>query len=116
MTTNLKFIKLANKWFVHLPEYDLGGPEDLEMVMGADILCECLDFKGRGIIDVEICTDSEEIINKNDFLTLNLLNSTGDDGANYQVTGKFQQDIWLCNVTKYVFNGNFPATIYINIL
>lgn len=116
MITSLKFIKLANKWFVHLPEYDLGGPEDLEMVMGADNLCECLDFKNKGIIEVDICTRPEEITDKNNFLTLDFINSTGNDGANYQVTGKFQLDIWLCNVTKYVFNGKFPTTIYLSIL
>ena len=49
--------------------------------------------------------------------TLDFVNSTTSngeqDGANYRMR-EFKLDVWLCNVTKYVF-GEFPATIYVKI-
>lgn len=49
---------------------------------------------------------------------LEFVNSTTDstgeqDGANYRLL-EYKLDMWLCNVTKYVF-GEFPATIYIRV-
>ena len=42
MTRKFKFYKEEdNRWFVDLPEWE-GDKEDLEMVMGADILLEIL--------------------------------------------------------------------------
>ena len=50
MEKKLIFVKLAGRWFVLLPDYP-GDPMDLEMVSGADILCETLDEYKNGFIN-----------------------------------------------------------------
>lgn len=114
MDKTLKFIKLANRWFVHLPEFP-GQPDDLEMVLGADALCDMIDTHNMGIITVTISTEPNEnkFTTKEYILDFMFATTLGDeqDGAYYQVHGLDLQ-VWLCNVTKYVFN-EFPKTIYI---
>ena len=118
----LKFIKLANRWYVHIPDYP-GTTDDLEMVMGADVLCDMLDNDEDGLISVEIFTNEEDLVNRcnplSHIYTLDFVNSTTmtngeQDGANYRLR-EWKLDIWLCMVTKYVL-GEFPATIYISLL
>lgn len=113
-TVNLNFVKLAGYWFAHLPEYDEGGPEDLVMVEGADDMCESLNKNQSGYVKTTLCDEWD----RGDFdLHLEFINSTLDgakevDGANYLVS-ETGETIWLCNVTKYVFDNKFPADIYI---
>lgn len=52
----LSFVKLSNRWFVHIPDFP-GSVEALEMVEGADDLCNKIDTDKRGFITIEI-TDS----------------------------------------------------------
>ena len=117
MKKKLTFIKLAGKWFVHLPNYP-GHYSDLEMVLGADVMCDMIDTHDTGYITVIVDTEPSE----NQFTTkeyiLDFINSTEgadgeQDGANYRMR-EFKLDVWLCNVTKYVF-GEFPATFYIRL-
>lgn len=108
MERKLVFVKLAGRWFVHLSDYP-GLPDDLEMVMGADTLCERIDTKKTGFITVRVSDkslDGEELI-------LNFIENTDDPGAWYKLKN-FDLNIWLCNVTKYIF-GEFPKTIYIKL-
>lgn len=115
----IRFIKLAGQWFVHLPDYP-GDPGDLAMVAGADVMLDLLDVDDCGDVTIEAYT-SEEDFNKyrSDVLlpsyTIDFVNSTGEDGANYRLR-EYKHDLWLCNVTKYVFDGKFPATIYFSII
>ena len=113
MEKKLKFIKMtANGWYVQLPNYE-GHVSDLEMVMGADSLCELLAGNNTEVT----VTVSDEPFESTKFsiktFELEFINSTGEEGANYRVKD-LQLDVWLCNVTKYVF-GEFPATIYIRL-
>ena len=55
MEKKLIFVKLAGKWFVLLPDYP-GEPMDLEMVSGADVLCETIDRDKNGFISVTVST------------------------------------------------------------
>lgn len=110
----LNFIKLANRWYVHLPDYP-GTTDDLEMVMGADVLCDLLDNDVDGLLTVDIKTNVDDVPFYK-YYTLDFVNSTHinggeQDGANYRLR-EYKLNIWLCNVTKYVL-GEFPATIYI---
>ena len=102
----------ANGWYVQLPNYE-GHVSDLEMVMGADTLCELI---ANDLTEITVIVSDEPFENVT-FSTrqfkLDFINSTGEDGANYKLES-LQLDVWLCNVTKYVF-GNFPATIYVKI-
>lgn len=109
MEKELSFVRLAGRWFVHLSVYP-GLPDDLEMVMGADTLCERIDTKKTGYITVRV---SDEPLNDEE-LVLNFVENTDDLGAWYKLE-KFDLDVWLCNVTKYVL-GYFPQSIYIGLV
>ena len=117
MEKKLNFIKLAGSWFVHLPNYP-GHYSELEMVLGADVMCDMIDTFETGNIAVTI---SDKPFENTNFTTktyiLDFVNSTisngEQDGANYRLL-EYKLDMWLCNVTKYVF-GEFPATFYIRV-
>lgn len=112
----ISFVKLANRWYAQLPNYP-GKVEDLEMVLGADVLLDIIDSKETGTASLEIYTSEEEFTKYNIILpnyTIDFVETTGDDGANYRLR-EYKHDLWLCNVTKYVF-GEFPLTIYIKVL
>lgn len=113
MVKHLNFVKLAGYWFAHLPDYE-GDPSDLEMVDGADVLCVMLDHQENGLIYSTISDEPlEEESMSDNIYTLDFVNSTEGIGANYRCR-EFKLDLWLCNVTKYVF-GKFPETIYVRI-
>ena len=114
MEKKLNFVKLAGKWFVHLPDYP-SHYSDLEMVLGADVMCDMIDTHDIGYITVIVDTEpSENHFTDREYI-LDFVNSTTSngeqDGANYRMR-EFKLDVWLCNVTKYLF-GEFPATLYI---
>lgn len=113
MEKKLIFVKLAGKWFVLLPDYP-GDPMDLEMVSGADVLCETIDEYKNGFISVTVSTKP---LNGDEFATrlivLNCKEVYEDIGATYVKQGS-DMEVWLCPVTKYVF-GEFPETIYIRL-
>ena len=110
----LTFVKLAGSWFVHLPDYP-GHYSELEMVFGADVMCDMIDTFEIGYITVQVSDKPFDSIFSTREYILDFVNSTTSngeqDGANYRMR-EFKLDVWLCNVTKYVF-GEFPATIYI---
>ena len=113
MEKRLKFIKMTSDgWYVQLPNYE-GHVSDLQMVAGADTLCELI---ANDLTEITVTISDEPFENTN-FSTkkfqLEFINSTGEEGANYRLES-LQLDVWLCNVTKYVF-GEFPATIYIRV-
>jgi hypothetical protein len=117
MDYRLKFIKLAGRWFVHLPDYP-GSPEDLEMVMGADSFCQKLDKHNTGLLTVYVDTEpkasqftTQEYVFK--FDEYSKIDSE-ISGAYYHLESDPNFEIWLCNVTKYVF-GEFPKIIYIRL-
>ena len=116
MEKKLNFIKLAGNWFVHLPDYE-GHYSELEMVLGADVLCDMIDTFDIGYITATVSTEPKESNFTIKEYVLDFVNSTvsngEQDGANYRLR-EWKLDVWLCNVTKYVF-GEFPATIYIKV-
>lgn len=112
MIKNLNFVKLAGRWFAQIPDYE-GDVADLTMVEGADVLCDMLD-PSDGIIQAQLSNKPfEDLVIPSSEYTLDFINSTGEEGANYKCR-EYKLDVWLCNVTKYVF-GEFPATIYIRV-
>lgn len=121
MISRLTFIKMAGGWYVHLPDYE-GNIDELEMVSGADLLCYELDTDNDGIVSIIVSEDNDCIGGDFnwDYVLDFIMSTVGDDGevsgAHYNVYDdkNFTQtkQIWLCNVTKYIFK-KFPATIYI---
>lgn len=112
-----------NRWYIDLPEYiesGVGTIENLEMVCGADILLDIVS-KGRDRVKLEITTIKP--VNYDDFDSYNeliLISSNNDiySGAtyklveenNYNIKGDFE--VWLCPVTLYVFNDEYPTSIW----
>ena len=101
-----KFYKEENRWFIDLPEWS-GEKDDLEMVMGADTMLDILAQSD----DTVFLTMSLESFDNYEFL-LNL-KEYAYDGATYDlISENFNFEVWLCHVTKFVFN-EFPQKIYI---
>lgn len=112
-----RFYKELNQWYIDLPSYP-GDKADLQMVLGADLF---LDFLSKQTNEVYI-----ELSKTNSFLPniLHLIELADDigNGAYYEWFynepnsgfGDFPKcfKMWLCDVTKFVFDGQFPDQIY----
>lgn len=108
---DLRFYKEPdNKWYVDLPEWE-GPKSDLEMVIGADTMLDILS-QGEGEVTLYMVTHPQDGCE-----TLIYLHETPElgGGAYYHMESymglEFNLDIWLCDVTKFVF-GKFPKIIY----
>ena len=107
-----RFYKDEYGWFIDLPEWP-GSKADLAMVMGADTL---LDILSEGNTEVII-----QFSNQN-FENAEVLTKLRDDldigGAHYlthHITipmGELVLELWLCDVTKFIF-GLMPDKIYL---
>lgn len=99
------------RWYVVLPQYIQAGGEreDLEMVMGADIMLDRFVDNETNEVTLEISLDSVEYPN-----SLQKLDVETPSGAYYMWNENLRQRmiIWLCDVTAWVFEGKFPDTIY----
>lgn len=98
-----------NRWYLHLPDYH--DQDQLEMVDGADILCEILAQGGDRVEVALYPREAEE-----DEITL--LKAFPLNGG-YIYTANFNRvplstfNIWLCAVTEEVF-GEYPDAIGVN--
>ena len=125
MEQRLRFFKQDNKWYADVPNHTL---EENEMVMGADIALDYIS-DGKDELFVTMTTETPE---RNALLELKRKDHD-DDGAYYMVTGilfmdfmitcqeklsyigfpdSMRPEIWICNVTHYVF-GEHPEHIYV---
>lgn len=79
------------------------------MVAGADTLLDELS-NGKDEVFLEVSLTPQE-----NFETLQRIEIKGWGGADYKLetykNKPVKRQIWLCNVTKYVFN-DFPKLIY----
>jgi hypothetical protein len=107
----LKFNKEPdNRWYVDLPEWE-GPKADLEMVSGADTMLDII-AQGEGTATLYMDTTYHD-----GFETLELNRPAIELGNGaYYTMGKYQGidfdlEMWLCDVTKFVFD-EFPTKIY----
>lgn len=112
-------IKFTNEspgiWFAEIPEWK-GPKSDLQMVCGADSF---LDMLCEGEWTVWITLSDEQFKswsgNEGEELRLITEGKTDEGGAWYRLEKyrgiSFDLDMWLCDVTKFVF-GKFPEVIY----
>lgn len=110
---NIRFYKESdNRWYADLPEWE-GLKAALEMVMGADTM---LDILSEGEGDVTLFMSTTQT-NNSEILTFLYETPDFGEGAYYHMESymglEFNLDIWLCDVTKFVF-GEFPKIIYFN--
>ncbi|MDO3643121.1 DUF6717 family protein [Mucilaginibacter sp. L3T2-6] len=108
-----KFIKGdSGKWYIDLPDWT-GQKADLEMVGGADTM---LDHVGSGAPEAELILSEFPFANA-DVLELIHDYSRQPGGGGIYFLGNYNgeilnQEIWLCEVTEFVF-GKLPPQIYL---
>ena len=110
----LRFYKHTDgRWYVDLPNWE-GDFEDLEMVAGADDLLEVLSHQ------LKTQSITFEVWTKMPNVPCGLMTKIDQtrDGATYQVSNCMYYDstAWLCNVTKFVFDGIHPNHIYFRVV
>lgn len=108
----LTFKKLSNRWYCDIP-YD-GSVDDLEMVLGSDLMLDALPFTThQDIRKVQLYYD--ETPEEYDVLLVNTNDEELTEGASYKIKGFGYEGIgklWICDVTLKVL-GYFPRVIYI---
>ncbi|MFN3999678.1 DUF6717 family protein [Algoriphagus sp.] len=134
-----RFYKEEGRWYIDLPEFlekGLGTKDNLQMVGGSDkyldllydvvdILCGVyggdsnyvtLTFSDQplGYGEELIDTFHRTKIDKDDGYLESVGHPAVDSGAYYKAEDGFE--IWLCPVTKYVFQGDYPETIYVALI
>jgi len=108
MEQNLKFNKEADRWYIDLPDWT-GTKGELEMVAGADTLLDVLDLDKDNVVNLTVSTERFQGAS---IKLSKLLNCFG--GATYLTrSSNFNKPVWLCAVTKYVFDGQLPKRIYV---
>lgn len=102
---NLRFNKEDGLWYIDLPEWT-GDKSALRMVAGADKLLDKLSNKKDSVILMV----SEDRPNEIGFEKLKKLMNTPVVGGATYVSKYFP--IWLCNVTRFIYGGRMPDTLY----
>lgn len=109
----LKFYKESDsRWYVDLPEWT-GSKAELEMVAGADSMLEYMS-EGEGQVWLVLSEQEFENADKLEFLRLA---TEIENGAFYKLDKyrgiEIGLEMWLCDVTKFVF-GDFPKMIFLS--
>jgi len=105
----LTFTKENDQWFTEVPEWT-GAREELEMVCEADTALDII-AQGRSQISLDI----SEIPSEDTKIFL-ALNREDGGGGWYDLTGEDMNfEVWLCHVTKFVFDGRLPEKLFITL-
>jgi hypothetical protein len=112
MKGTFRFYKDSNQeWYIDLPDW-AGSKAQLEMVEGAD---EMLDIVSGNTKECFLKI-SDEPFEGAEILVLELARTTDQGGGGDYILQHYEAQtinhhMWLCDVTKYVFNG-LPPVIY----
>jgi hypothetical protein len=106
---NYTFNKEQGSWYIDLPNWE-GTKAELQMVAGADTLLDQLSNNGT-TVNVTLSTD--KAFNTPGFQTLKRIVKTPPNGCIYHLGFT---PVWLCNVTKFVFDGLFPRQIHFKVV
>ena len=110
----ITFEKENNRWFAVIPDWN-GSKDDLEMVFGAD---EMLEHLSNGIPTVTLYISTKPT---NFDFELKFIRKATEfrNGAFYKIISENQEinqkQIYLCNVTVFVF-GSLPRKLYVKVL
>jgi hypothetical protein len=113
MRTDIKFEREGGNWYAVIKDYQ-GPKSDLQMILGADRL---LYIIAQGDVAVELTFDTT-FFDGCDTLTRTAFGWLGDlenGGATYQLSSyqgvPYGFDLWLCEVTCFVF-GEYPPALH----
>lgn len=119
-----RFYKENGMWYIDLPEFlelGLGTKANLMMVGGSDTYLDKLSNYTNEVtvtfsdVDFEGATDTLKRTKLgHDDMYLNSVGHAQVDGGAYYQSIIDGHDLWLCPVTKYVFQANYPEYIYLN--
>jgi hypothetical protein len=103
-----------SRWYIDLPTWK-GSIADLEMVAGADVMLDILSGnKNILTIDLSDSYKDKEKWDKPVILELHEKHTGLTGGGATYMWG--DEKIWLCDVTKFVFDGHFPHFIVFGII
>ncbi|SRR5258705_13993397 len=109
-----RFVREGKGWYIDLPGYleEGGNKGDLEMVSGADTM---LNIIAEGKDEVTLQIDTSPFEDSDELLLTELCDPIL--GGGYYHMKQFEnkevnKDLWLCDVTRFVF-GDIPQKIYI---
>lgn len=105
---NYTFNKEHGSWYIDLPNWE-GTKAELQMVAGADTLLDQLSNQGTSV-KVAMSTDK---VSPEGYQTLKRIMQTPPNGCIYHLGFV---PVWLCNVTKFVFEGIFPKQIHFKVV
>lgn len=111
---NFKFYKEDQRWYVDLPEWE-GGQAELEMVSGADTFLDII-AQGEDIVYVTLSQTPFEGCEVLQFSKLGRLEGFELGEGGWYFMNEYQGinyglEMWLCDVTKFVF-GELPNKIF----
>jgi hypothetical protein len=106
---NYTFNKEHGCWYIDLPNWERTKGE-LQMVGCADTLLDHLSNNGT---TVGVILSTEKKIITPGFQTLKRIIKTPPNGCVYHLGFT---PVWLCNVTKFVFEGMFPRQIHFKVV
>ena len=109
-----RFVHEGMGWYIDLPEYlaEGGNKADLEMVSGADTM---LDIIAGGKDEVTLQIDTRPFEGSDELLLTELCDPILGGGYYHMKqfgNKKVNKDLWLCDVTRFMF-GDIPEKIYI---
>lgn len=99
-----------DRWYIDLPEW-MGPRANLEMVMGADVMLDVLS-EGQERINVTFSNFASTEFEAE----LKLTHLSNGDYAVSDLTNQYTsvpEQIWLCGVTQFVFQSDYPQEIYL---
>jgi len=106
-----RFYKENNKtWYADIPEWT-GTKEELMMVSGADVM---LDVFAADSHEIDLDLSLKEFPGSMKLELIKL--GTGEGGGYYSLISDghiIMPELWLCDVTKFVFNSPMPDNIFI---
>lgn len=106
----LRFYKEDDgRWYVDLPTWE-GEKADLEMVAGADTMLDILSVYWN---EVWLQVDDKPFEGAYEMSRIDV--TPPGSGKDYWLED-YTLQIWLCDVTLFVFNGKFPETIYYKVI
>lgn len=112
MTKIFRFYKDAdNEWYIDLPEWT-GSKAELEMVQGADTMLDIVsEYSNECYLKL-----SDQFFAGAEVLQLEHARIQNHGGGGDYILEKYQSEtinykIWLCEVTRHVFDG-LPYCVY----
>ena len=120
-----RFYKDEEGWFIDLPEFleaGLGTKGNLAMVAGSDLLLDELSSQGN---DITLEISDESFDGYEHHLIVEEFGMDVDELIEYghpiEIGGYYIREsdgfrIWLCQVTKWVFGGEYPNDIYVRVI